>query len=93
MPASGALSWSPDENRLAVVIERGGLPQQVAVLDLRTRDVQAVGEGYAPAWSPAGEWIAYYAREKCVLVHPDGTGTKTVKSVSRRFLLEGYRSF
>jgi Tol biopolymer transport system component len=90
MPESGGLSWSPDGKQLAVVIQRGDKPSQIAVLDLQTGDVRAVGEGYAPAWSPTGEWIAYYEGQKCILVHPDGTGTKTVKDVSGGLR---YRSF
>jgi Tol biopolymer transport system component len=94
MQVSGALSWSPDGTRLAVGIQRRDLPEQVAVLDLTTGNVQPVGEGYTPAWSPTGEWIAYYAGQRCMVVHPDGTGSKAVRDVSHRIvLLQGYRSF
>jgi Tol biopolymer transport system component len=93
MPESGGLSWSPDRKHLAVVIQRGDQPEQVAVLDLTNGNVRPLGEGYEPAWSPTGEWIAYYAGQKCNLVHPDGTGRKTVKNLARNILLHGYRSF
>jgi Tol biopolymer transport system component len=93
MPESGGLSWSPEGKHLAVVIQRGEKPTQVGVLDLTTGEVRSIGEGYEPAWSPTGEWIAYYAGEKCILVHPDGTGTKSVKDVGGNVLLRGYRSF
>ena len=93
MPERGGLSWSPDGKHLAVVIQRGDDPEQVAVLDLTTGSVQPVGEGYEPSWSPTGEWIAYYAGQKCMLVHPDGTGRKTVKDMRGNIVLHGYRSF
>jgi hypothetical protein len=90
MPESDGLSWSPDGKQLAIVVERGEKPSQIAVLELQTGDVRPLGEGYQPAWSPTGEWIAYYAGQKCMVVHPDGTGTRTIKDVSGGFR---YRSF
>jgi dipeptidyl aminopeptidase/acylaminoacyl peptidase len=94
MQTSAGLSWSPDGTRLAVVIEKGDLPVQIAVLDLTTGDLHVVGEGYAPAWSPSGEWIAYYAGDKCMIVRPDGTRTKTIKKLPHRIVvLRGGRSF
>jgi Tol biopolymer transport system component len=38
--------------------------------------------GYAPAWSPGGQWIAYQAsspdgtKSGLFMVHPDGTGRR-----------------
>jgi Tol biopolymer transport system component len=93
MPEAASLSWSPDAKRLAVEIQRGEKNSLVAVLDLDTGNVQTLGEGFNPAWSPNGEWIAYFdpAGAKCIVVHPDGTGAKVVKKVSQ--LLVSFRRF
>jgi Tol biopolymer transport system component len=87
LPTS-TMSWSPDAKRLAVD-SRG----RVAVLDLATGNVQPLVEGSKPAWSPSGEWIAYFepGGAKCFLVHPDGTGVKVIKKL--RQALFSYRSF
>ena len=77
MQAHAGLSWSPDGTRLATQIDRPGENSVVAVLDLTTGKAHELGPGYQPRWSPNGEWIAYYSKQRCVLVHPDGTGSKT----------------
>jgi Tol biopolymer transport system component len=84
----GTPSWSPDLTRLAVQIHRPDRSSWVTVLDLRTGEARALGEGFHPQWSPDGEWIAYYSGSKVVLVRPDGTGSKsamTLKGSSRSF--------
>ncbi len=93
MPESASLSWSPDAKRLAVEIQRGEKTPLVAVLDLDTGSVQSLGEGFNPAWSPSGEWIAYFdpTGAKCLLVHPDGTGVKVAKKLSQSAV--SYRRF
>jgi hypothetical protein len=78
------LSWSPDENRLVAEIYRAGKSLGVGVLDLTTGTIRHLGDGFGARWSPTGEWIAYYAPGKeCMLVHPDGTGTKVVSKLGR----------
>jgi Tol biopolymer transport system component len=75
------LGWSPDGKRLVVETLKSEKSSQIVVFDPRTGDAQAISEGSDPAWSPTGEWIAYYdlRGKKCMLVHPDGTGSKVAK--------------
>ena len=89
----GSLGWSPDGKRLAVELQKIGGSLFIGILDLDTGNLQPVGDGFEPAWSPTGEWIAYIdpTGEKCMLVHPDGTGTKIAKSVGGRVF--GHREF
>lgn len=81
----GALSWSPDSKQLALRVWKEGGTSLIGVLDVDTGRLKVLGEGGVPAWSPTGEWIAYYdePRERFMLVHPDGTGTKVAKRVSK----------
>lgn len=85
------LSWSPDSKNILLIINQPSKDSpSVAVLNTETGSVQSLGEGIGAAWSPIGEWIAYYdpSGERCLLVHPDGTGLKTVaklQSSSKHF--------
>jgi Tol biopolymer transport system component len=103
---NAALSWSPDDKRLAVEVQRGGLPYSpqmskadadrnavIAVMDVEGGNLRMLGEGRNPMWSPDGQWIAYYepGGARCLIVHPDGTGLKVVKTL--RQSLFSYRSF
>jgi len=45
--------------------------------------VRKLVSGGAPAWSPSGEWIAYFYGSKARVVHPDGTGEKTIADLPR----------
>ncbi len=89
IPERATLSWSPDGKRLVVETHRSEKASLIVVLDPITGDVQPVGDGSDPAWSPTGEWIAYYdlLGKKCMLVHPDGTGTKVAKHVGGGFFV------
>jgi WD40 repeat protein len=87
-------SWSPDGKKLAVNIQRGEETSILAVIDVESGNMKTIGEGGgAPAWSPSGEWIAYLAHsgERCMLVHPDGTGTKIVSKAESTLFT--YRAF
>jgi Tol biopolymer transport system component len=62
------LSWAPDGVRLAYVTSEPirSVPDLhltrriISVFDSRTGKTTDVAYGYAPAWSPSGEWIAYF---------------------------------
>jgi WD40 repeat protein len=89
IPAKAGIAWSPDGKRLVAEFYRSKGPRLIAVVDPSTGDVRPIGEGRDPAWSPTGEWIAYYGDldKKCILVHPDGTGTKVAKRLGAGFFL------
>ena len=75
------LSFSPRGERLAIG------DGSIRVWDLETNTQRKIADGSGPAWSPDGEWIAYYnyTREKrhasVEIVHPDGTGVKTLLTI------------
>lgn len=87
------LSWSPDGKQLVAEVQNGDQPEKISVADLGKGDVKVIGKGVDPAWSPTGKWIVYFdvKRQKCVLVHPDGTGTRVVRNLGRKLLQ--YRMF
>jgi len=77
-------SWSPDGRLFAVEMRKGG-KDLIGVLDVNTSKVEELGQGSQPTWSPNGEWIAYYdtSKQSCVLVHPDGTGSRIVRKAGQ----------
>jgi WD40-like Beta Propeller Repeat len=77
MQNHAGLSWSPDATRLVTMVHRGE-ERSILVLDLATGNVQELGRGFWPRWSPNGKWIAYHVGRQCLIVHPDGTGAQTV---------------
>jgi dipeptidyl aminopeptidase/acylaminoacyl peptidase len=75
------LNWSPDAKQL--VFEAGVPDVRIKIWDLRSNGVKTLVSGRAPAWSPSGEWIAYFYGDGVRAVHPDGTGEKTIVQLPR----------
>ena len=70
------LSWSPDAKQLVFAVS---FPfPLIKIWDLRSNAMKSLGEGSAPAWSPSGEWIAYFYGDGVRVVHPDGTGGRMI---------------
>ncbi|MCL5286507.1 MAG: hypothetical protein M1453_00725 [Acidobacteria bacterium] len=105
-PGGVSLSWSPDGRRIAYDMVPKMHPDgakeylpEIGVLELETGKTTKLADGFRPAWSPSGEWIAHFdltpdrrnLREwgytpagpnRLVLVHPDGTGSKLLLTLS-----------
>ena len=75
------LSWSPDAEQLVFEVVTPEAP--IKIWDLRSNRVKTLGSGGAPAWSPSGEWIAYFYGNGVRVVHPDGTGAKMIAKLPR----------
>jgi Tol biopolymer transport system component len=41
---------------------------------------------YNPSWSPKGDWIAYALTVQCMIIHPDGTGARSVLDNERKWM-------
>lgn len=67
----------------------GQTVSEIVVADTLGGSRIVVAKGYAPAWSPRGDWIAYMAVDSAGrpssairLVRPDGTGNRTLLAMS-----------
>ena len=90
------LSWSPDGKYIAVEVlvarEDSELhmpyykgPFQIVSIEIGSWAQKIIADGNGPSWSPKGEWIAYQAPlERCMVIHPDGTGAKMVLDPDRQ---------
>ena len=48
------------------------------MVDVATGEMKTIAEGTDPSWSPKGDWIAYDLAVRCMIIHPDGTGARSV---------------
>ncbi|MBO8162635.1 MAG: PD40 domain-containing protein [Brevibacillus sp.] len=55
----GSLAWSPDDRQIAFTIIRGGEQPEIWITDLVTLQTKKWTDGEDPAFSPAGNLLAY----------------------------------
>lgn len=80
-----ALSWSPDGKYLAGAVA-GHRYGDIVVIDVATGETKTIAEGSDPSWSPKGDWIAYIKSADCMIVHPDGTGARSLFEEERKWM-------
>jgi len=81
-------SWSPDGMRIAV--QRGFVTSgsTISVVEPSSGRRRLIAHGYSPAWSPAGDWIAFArtSNESSLassvwIVKPDGSGIRQLAAL------------
>jgi hypothetical protein len=85
-------SWSPDGKQMAIELRRRGMGSgnsaevEIGLLELESRAVKELTAGVDPSWSPVGDEIAYYGRDRkrCF-------GMKTVTGEKRLLFSVGKR--
>ena len=83
------LSWSPDGKFLAGTFDGPGgklIVEQIVVIDIATGEMKTIAEGRDPSWSPKGDWIVYALTVQCMIIHPDGTGARSVLEKEHKWM-------
>lgn len=88
-----SVGWAPDSGKLVLGTPGGSTPAEVKVLDIASGTLRLLVQGDSPAWSPSGDWIAYFSHsdQRLSLIRPDGSGNHVLEDVGNRAL--GYRRF
>jgi Tol biopolymer transport system component len=87
----GNIGWNPDGTCVTydTYETSSGIEGEVPglfVFDLRTSSVRRIADGFHPAWSPSGEWIAYLdGLNRIAVITPVGTNHRMVLSSNHRF--------
>jgi Tol biopolymer transport system component len=77
------MSWSPEGSRLVYEGLRTASSSAkgvITIFDVATGSTHEIASGFAPSWSPSGDWICYFdeSETRVMVVHPDGTGATRV---------------
>ncbi len=65
--------WSPDDHQIVY-----GVGESIRIYDLGERKWRELAKGEDPAWSPDGDWIAYYHDAAYYAVRPSGADQRLI---------------